>query len=1080
MSGQYKYNAFISYRHDSEDMKIAEHLHDAIERYHIPKSIRESIGLEGQLNVFRDKYDLPVTDSLNDTIGTALRDSEYLIVICSSHLKESVWVGKEIELFLKTHSRKNIFTVLVDGEPYDVIPRSLLSEEVEETTSTGETVIIERDLEPLSADYRNGIKKAKKTELPRLIAGLLGCSYEDLMLRQQKRRNRLVALLGLGIVSVSLIAASYIFWSSSQIRDNYKQAMINKSDYLSEESIRIKEEELNRELAIQLALASVPHNNRIPYNPHAQYSLSNAVDAYQYPYGNLIGTHSFSGDYDEDFDIISSSENGDYLSALSFTDEKKSSLYIWNTDSKVLIAKQELNFDRLMTPKIFFSSSSLWLTCSNSVKTYSLKDGTVKDIFLSSKESLDIIDCRCTDHYLYLLCSNNAVRGPVRWDIYKYDTESAKLVAKFKVDTSYRASGMFNVSPDDQYCCLQLFEDNQEYSHILITDLEKEKTIADKKINLENKAIIKDICFSNDNILISINYTSDFFGITRSPEVPEYNYTEYTHWKEEILSYNIHSGKENWKFSPTGNNGSHEPESFMQIQYRKLKEINSDRYQNVIVAVSKDSVYFLESDTGNLLQKEKLPFKTLTLLGEDSYSKSDNICLYDSTEQKLITLHLDNDETKAYFDTLQVSRKNITNLSGNVNNLENLFICHGDEIVHYKKDKGDKSCILFGTEYDRNSINDSIHFGNYYSFIRNDDSYKEVLYLYDLQNKKLINSISLEKNYNTFIGVIHKKYIILSASIDYYYKYDIDNNTIEEIDVSKELKKYKTLSNILKAKIVDDKLLFLVELYKEKHSELISVTYDLTTDSCVENGKGIVMDYSGTEIYQGIEWNADGGKVLLFFSDGSKWLGDFENGSLNKIDINTDKNTQLVWVDDRIGFYDKNRLIVYDLTGKRQVFNEEKSDIVTFTLNNNHLYYLELNSTIKRISLTTGKKESFMLSGANHYRKLDIHELEPHENNMWIFDDNVIRLLCGKTAFELDYDSLQLIGNVNNVCDYIEPLNYYIIEIYNLNDTHHAFYSYKLGLFKGYTLPELIQKGSDLIDDENLSEKNKKKYGLAK
>ena len=82
MASKYKYKAFISYRHSPEDIKVAEHLNDAIERYHIPKPIRESVGFDGNMDIFRDKNDLPVTDSLNDTIAAALRESEYLIVIC--------------------------------------------------------------------------------------------------------------------------------------------------------------------------------------------------------------------------------------------------------------------------------------------------------------------------------------------------------------------------------------------------------------------------------------------------------------------------------------------------------------------------------------------------------------------------------------------------------------------------------------------------------------------------------------------------------------------------------------------------------------------------------------------------------------------------------------------------------------------------------------------------------------------------------------------------------------------------------------------------------------------------------------
>ena len=57
MSAEYRYKAFISYRHDTEDIKVAEHLHNAIERYHIPKSIRNTIGFDGNpaLRLFGDE-----------------------------------------------------------------------------------------------------------------------------------------------------------------------------------------------------------------------------------------------------------------------------------------------------------------------------------------------------------------------------------------------------------------------------------------------------------------------------------------------------------------------------------------------------------------------------------------------------------------------------------------------------------------------------------------------------------------------------------------------------------------------------------------------------------------------------------------------------------------------------------------------------------------------------------------------------------------------------------------------------------------------------------------------------------------
>ncbi len=38
------YNAFISYKHEPEDIKIAKTIQKSLERYHIPKKLRDSTG----------------------------------------------------------------------------------------------------------------------------------------------------------------------------------------------------------------------------------------------------------------------------------------------------------------------------------------------------------------------------------------------------------------------------------------------------------------------------------------------------------------------------------------------------------------------------------------------------------------------------------------------------------------------------------------------------------------------------------------------------------------------------------------------------------------------------------------------------------------------------------------------------------------------------------------------------------------------------------------------------------------------------------------------------------------------------
>ena len=110
-----RYNAFISYKHAPEDNKVAEAVQKGLERFHIPHKIRKKTGIKRIDRIFRDKDELPITSDLSDSIADALSEADYLIVICSTNTKESTWVPREIDYFLKNHSKRQIFTVLAEG-----------------------------------------------------------------------------------------------------------------------------------------------------------------------------------------------------------------------------------------------------------------------------------------------------------------------------------------------------------------------------------------------------------------------------------------------------------------------------------------------------------------------------------------------------------------------------------------------------------------------------------------------------------------------------------------------------------------------------------------------------------------------------------------------------------------------------------------------------------------------------------------------------------------------------------------------------------------------------------------------------
>ena len=78
-----KYDAFISYRHTPLDMEIAKKLHKGLETFRIPLPVQKKTGKKKISRVFRDQEELPIGADLTEKISSAIRESEYLIVICS-------------------------------------------------------------------------------------------------------------------------------------------------------------------------------------------------------------------------------------------------------------------------------------------------------------------------------------------------------------------------------------------------------------------------------------------------------------------------------------------------------------------------------------------------------------------------------------------------------------------------------------------------------------------------------------------------------------------------------------------------------------------------------------------------------------------------------------------------------------------------------------------------------------------------------------------------------------------------------------------------------------------------------------
>ena len=356
------YDAFISYRHTPLDMEFAKKVHTGLETYHVPAAVRKKTGKKRIERVFRDQEELPIGSDLNDNISAAIKESEYLIVICSPETPGSYWVNKEIETFIGLHDRHHVLAVLTDGEPEESFPKLLLNDE------NGNPV------EPLAADVRGATAKERnkkfKTEILRLAAPVLGCTYDDLRQRHRERilkRNIMIASVAAGIIAAAGAAfgiynagvakrmkkladekavladeKTLLAGEKSRLADEktkladeilaeYRDKQENQSRFYAEEAMMLLREG-NREDAVLVAAAGLPsETNDRPLVAEAEYALAAALHVYDC--GKDLGYDRILS-HDLTVHDMSISHSLKYLTSI----DSGNTVYVWDcSDWKLLL-----------------------------------------------------------------------------------------------------------------------------------------------------------------------------------------------------------------------------------------------------------------------------------------------------------------------------------------------------------------------------------------------------------------------------------------------------------------------------------------------------------------------------------------------------------------------------------------------------------------------------------------------------------------------------------------------------------------------------------------------------------------------
>ena len=310
----YTYDIFISYRHSDLDSAAAAWLQKKLERYQIPGDLRKKTGRDRIRRVFRDREELSAAGSLSAEIEAQLEPSRFLVLVLSDHTPESQWVRREVGFFLKTHTMDQILPVLVHGEPEAIYPALFpgLSEE---------------DW-PLAADFRGetrgAVLQAARKEYLRILAPVIGCSYDALVQRDRVYRNQRRLGLSLAVLAALSVFSFFLFRQYQRTLAENRERLINESRFLARESEELLEEG-KRDEALLVAMAGLPESEEDASRPVLSESfraLQNALYAYQAPPGTAFRPVAWSqtdsawspifrGDY------IITSERGDRAALLT-------------------------------------------------------------------------------------------------------------------------------------------------------------------------------------------------------------------------------------------------------------------------------------------------------------------------------------------------------------------------------------------------------------------------------------------------------------------------------------------------------------------------------------------------------------------------------------------------------------------------------------------------------------------------------------------------------------------------------------------------------------------------------------------
>ncbi len=561
-----KYDAFISYRHLEQDMFVAKGVHKALETVRIPRKIQKETGVKRIKRVFRDQEELPIGSDLTHNIDYALKESGFLIVICSPQTKESLWVMKEIDTFIELHGRENILAVLVDGEPADSFPHQLCVDE------NGNPV------EPLAADVRgknkSEVKKKIKSESLRLAAAILHCDYDDLKQRHRERRMRRNMSIAAGVGALGVAFGIYNAYNLNRINENYQQKLVNESKVLAATSLDVLADG-DRATAGLIALKGLPvEGQERPFVSDCMYALEQATGAYNTGDDTLndkLLKHELpvkEMKYDAEGTVLMSY---DQMDNAYFWDASTGDLLFYRGCEYIDGDRNEV-VDLGVNDGRFVIASRKYLSAYNS-------DGTADyDIQLPG-----------TAHYAAFSrdCELVAVNEFDKIELYSADDGSLKKTFDNTV-TDHSFSSKLKFNADNTFLAVSHSADAGESTTCSVINV----ATGEEKALLATANYILDIRFTVDDCVVFASIDSDSF--LRNGDFPMY-----------LQKYDVATGDLKWEKELSYYNYGYNT-SYTKIWDRNYTDASGASHPEVLMSGSR-KLYTLDADSGELISTFEAP-----------------------------------------------------------------------------------------------------------------------------------------------------------------------------------------------------------------------------------------------------------------------------------------------------------------------------------------------------------------------------------------------------------------------------------------------------------------------------------------